>query len=403
MVDRLSSQSLYRWIILGIIIIIHVTSVYSGQGIQPLAPLLQSELHLKYVQIGMFTSIFFLGGFFLSIPMGWLVDRLGVYWTLAISQFTVGSFVLLVSFADSYLMICLCLFIAGMGYSTINPATGKAVMAWFPRKGRATAMGVKQTGIPIGGLLAAATLPTIALTLGWRKAFMISGTISLFSALLFLLSYREFKEEESQNKVQILQPSSLWGIFKNRDLMVLSCLVIIFMALQQSLGAYLVLFCKDSLHFSVIKSGYFLSLAHLGGAIGRLVWGPISDFYFGGQRKVVLMMIGTLSFMVCLFFAILPVSILKRLIVSLIFISGFCMIGWNGMYLTLVAELAGRDRAGMATGVSIFIGSLGMVLGPPFFGYIVDLTKSYSYSWFIFSIMIGLATPCLRWVREPRY
>ena len=350
----------------------------------------------------MFTSIFFLGGFFLSIPMGWLVDCLGVYWTLAIGQFIVGASVILVSFANSFMMVCICLFIAGMGYSTINPATGKAVMAWFPRKNRATVMGVKQTGIPIGGLLAAATLPTIALILNWRKAFIISGTISLFSVLLFLIFYKEFKEEKSQSEVQPLHPSSLWGVFKNRELMILSFLVIIFMALQQSLGAYLVLFCSDSLHFPVIKSGYFLSLAHFGGATGRLVWGPISDFFFGGRRKVVLMMIGSLSFMVCLSFAILPVSILARLIVFFVFISGFCMIGWNGIYLTLVVELVGQNRAGVATGISIFIGSLGMVLGPPFFGYIVDATNSFSYAWFIFSIMIGLATPCLQLIREPR-
>jgi ACS family hexuronate transporter-like MFS transporter len=164
---------------------------YSGQSIQPLAPFLQSELHLKHFQIGMLSSVFFLGAFFLSIAMGWLVDRVEVYWTTAISQLVVGSFILSISLAHSFSTVCGFLFLAGMGDAPINPATGKVVMSWFPIKGRATAMGVKQMGIPIGGVLGAATLPTVAMSLNRRKTFMISGVISLLS-VLFYLSFSGF-------------------------------------------------------------------------------------------------------------------------------------------------------------------------------------------------------------------
>jgi MFS family permease len=87
--------------------------------------------------------------------------------------------------------------------------------------------------------------------------------------------------------------------------------------------------------------------------------------------------------------------------VVLIFLFGYCAIGWNGVYLTLAVELAGRDRAGMATGVSLSIAWFGIFFGPPFFGYIVDQTQSYSYAWFIFSLMIGLATLFIGRIHEP--
>ena len=159
---------------------------YSGQSIQPLAPFLQSELHLKHFQIGMLSSVFFLGAFFPSIAMGWLVDRLGVYWTMAIGQLVVGSFILSISLAHSPSTVCGFLFLAGMGGAPINPATGKAVMSWFPIKGRVTAMEVKQMGIPTGWVLGAATLPTVAMSLNRRKTFMISGVISLVSVLFYI-------------------------------------------------------------------------------------------------------------------------------------------------------------------------------------------------------------------------
>jgi cyanate permease len=66
-----------------------------------------------------------------------------------------------------------------------------------------------------------------------------------------------------------------------------------------------------------------------------------------------------------------------------------------------VAELAGKDRAGIATGVSLSIAWLGIFFGPPFFGYIVDQTQSFSSAWLIFSVMIGLTTLGIGWVREP--
>jgi len=391
----------YRWAILGLITLIHVMNAYSGQSIQPLAPFLQSDLHLKHVQIGMLSSVFFLGAFFLSIPMGLLVDRVGVYWTMAIGQLIIGSFIFSISFAKSFLMVCGSLLLAGMGHAAINPATGKAVMSWFSIRGRATAMGVKQMGIPMGGVLAAATLPGLALALDWRKALIIAGTISLLSVLLCLLFYREPHLEEKHDKLQPLRFSSLLEIFKNRNLMVLSCLVIVFMGLQISLQTYLILFCKERLLFSVITAGYFLSLAHLGGVVGRLTWGPVSDFFFRGRRRVVLMMIGGLSSAICLSFVFLSPQFSTWSMIVLVFLFGFCAIGWNGIYLTLVAELAGKDRAGIATGASLSIAWIGIFFGPPFFGYIVDQTHSYSYAWLIFSIMMGLTTLCLRWVREP--
>jgi len=376
-------------------------SAYSGQSVQPLAPFLQSELSLKHIQIGMFTSVFFLGAFFLSIPMGWLVDRFGIYWTMAVGQLIIGLFILSISFADSFAIICGFLLLAGMGHATINPATGKAVISWFSIKGRATAMGVKQTGIPLGGVLAAATLPAIAMSSNWRKAFIISGTISLLSVLFCLLFYKESQTEKNQKKIQTFPLSSLWEIFKDRDLMMLSCLAIVFMGLQISLQTYLILFCKERLLYSVITSGYFLSLAHLGGVAGRLTWGPVSDFFFRGRRRVVLLIIGSLSSIISLSFAFLSPQFPTWSIVILVFLFGFCAIGWNGVYLTLAAELAGGDRAGMATGVTLSIAWFGIFFGPPFFGYIVDRTQSYFHSWLIFSIMMGLTTLCLRWVREP--
>ena len=262
--------SSYSGVILGLITITHVMNIYSGRSIVPLTPLLQADLDLTHFQIGMFTSIFFSGAFLLSIPMGWLADRIGVNWAMALGQCIVGLFILCISFANSFLMVCAFLFLAGMGHATINPATGKAVMDWFSVKRRATAMGIKQTGVPLGGALAGATLPALALTVGWRKAFIVAGAVSLVSVLCCLLLYRKPYQQHDPQHVQLVSPSTSGSVFKNRDLILLSFLMIAFIGLQSSLETYLVLFCNHVLLYPVITSGFFLSLAHVGGITGRL-------------------------------------------------------------------------------------------------------------------------------------
>ena len=79
---------------------------------------------------------------------------------------------------------------AGMGYGVINPATAKAIMYWFSAKGRATAIGIKQSGVTIGGALAAALLPTLALALTWRTSLALLGAVILAVAVLCYLFYR---------------------------------------------------------------------------------------------------------------------------------------------------------------------------------------------------------------------
>ena len=75
--------------------------------------------------------------------------------------------------------------------------------------------------------------------------------------------------------------------------------------------------------------------------------------------------------------------------------------GWPGLFLTLVAELSGSRNAGSAFGVAVAVVSLGVFIGPPTFGYIVDRTGSYSYAWLFFSAAMGAAALLLTFVREP--
>ncbi len=397
----LSQRPHYAWVILALITGMHAMNIFSGRSIIPLAPLLQVDLELSHVQVGMFTSMYFAGAFCFSFLMGWLVDKIGVYWTMPLGQLIVGAFIFLISTANSFLLICIMLFLAGLGHAAINPATAKVVMAWFPLKRRATAMGLKQTGVPIGGAMAAIFLPGAALAWGWRNALIISGLVSIASVILSLTLYRRPVRAKSKDYAVLLPPCRLSEIIRNKDIMILSILMIGFLMLQSSLETYLVFYCRDVLSFTLITAGFMLSMTQIGAIAGRLAWGPVSDILLRARRKIVLMIIGGISALMCIIFAFLTAHTPFWMIGLLVLIFGACAIGWNAIYLVLVVELAGRGREGRALGFSLSIAFIGHLIGPPIFGYSVDHFESYTISWLIFGVMMIVITSLITFIREP--
>src|SRR4029077_12525234 len=107
---------------------------------------------LTRAQVGWFLPAVYLGGVLMSLPAGWLTDRLGVRATLGLGPLVIGGGVLLAALCSSLAACLACLVLAGFGFSVLNPASGKAVVEWFPARRRGVAMGIKQTGLPLAGL-----------------------------------------------------------------------------------------------------------------------------------------------------------------------------------------------------------------------------------------------------------
>src|ERR671923_1652355 len=179
-----------RWPILALVTAAHGLGALSVLAVAPLAPFLLEALHVSRAQVGWFLPAVYLGGVLMSLPAGWLTDRLGVRATLGLGQLVIGVGVILAALGANLAACLVCLVFAGFGFSVLNPATGKAVVEWFPPRGRGLAMGIKQTGLTLGGLTGALTLPPLALALTWRHALAAAGAVSVLAAALVLAVYR---------------------------------------------------------------------------------------------------------------------------------------------------------------------------------------------------------------------
>ena len=370
-----------RWAVLVLITLAHALGALAVLSVAPLSPFLLDALRLSRAQVGLLLPAVYLGGVLMSLPAGWLTDRLGVRVTLGGGQAVIGVLVLAAALAGSLAALLACLVVAGFGFSVLNPSTGRAVLEWFPPRGRGLAMGIKQTGLTLGGLAGALALPPLALSAGWRAALAAGGALALVSSALTLLVYRSPAATTGAAAAAAWPRLGELRVFlRRRGVIVVFLSGLALSIAQSSVLAHLAIYARETFGLSPVAAGQMLALAQAGGTASRLAWGAISDRFFGGRRRpgvVVNSVVGAGAYALLALGERLPVGGL----VALALVAGIGAFGWVGLYFALVAEIGGARYAGLLTGVAVAFAWSGVLVGPPVFGLVVDHTGSYAWPW----------------------
>jgi MFS transporter, ACS family, aldohexuronate transporter len=366
---------------LALVTLAYAGTALSALAVAPLAPFLVTSLGLTRGHVGLLLPAMYLGGVVMSLPAGWLTDRLGVRATLALGQTLTGVMVALAGVAGTRLPLLLaCLVVAGFGFSVGNPATGKAVMEWFAPRERGVAMGIKQTGLTLGGVAGALVLPPLAVAFGWREALMIAGGISVMGAIAVALGYARPALAVASAVAPRPALKDVGAVLRRRGVRALFVCGFLLSLAQSALLAYLALYATESFGLSVIAAGWLLALTQAGGAGSRLLLGFASDRLFGGRRRpgvIITALITALAFAVFALGEALPLP----LVAALAPVAGAGAFGWVGLYFALVAEIGGARTAGLLTGVAVAAAWSGVLVGPPLFGLALEATGSYGPAW----------------------
>lgn len=389
-----------RWAVLALITAAQTMANVGPLGIPSIAPLIRESLGLSVAQAGSFLSAYYIGPIVMSLPAGWMADRWGVRRAMILGQAMVALGLLAASAAPSFIVLVSILMVAGVGYGVLNPTTTKAGMAWFPPRQRATVLGLKQVGLPLGGVVGALVMPPLALAFGWRVAVIVSAAaVAMLSVLTWML-YRDLPDPPGLQTTTA--PIHLRDVLRVRDLWLVSATSLVFAGLQTIFLSFLVLYLRDVVRLSLVAAAKYLVLAQAGGATGRVIFGLLSDRLFGGRRRIVLTVAGVGS-AACAF--ALPATgpgattgVLAPLALGI----GFFGVGWNGVQHTLMAELAGTRRAGTAVGLGLALSSAGVTLCPPIFGLVVERSGGFTGAWVGSAIIMLLSLGLLLPVREGR-
>jgi predicted MFS family arabinose efflux permease len=387
--------------IIALILIAQTVANVGPLGIPAIASLLRADLGLTLAQAGSFLSAYYIGPALVSLPAGTLADRWGVKRMLVLGQLVIAAGLLAASVATSYATFTLLLVVAGFGYGMLNPTSTKAVMGWAPAAHRATLVGLKQVGLPLGGMLGAALLPALALALGWRTALVISAIVIGLGALASLGVYRD-PPAAALPAVAPGAGGAVASVLTRRDLWLLSIATAIFAAMQTVWMAYLVLYLEGVVGLTLLTASRLLALAQLGGMAGRVFFGLLSDRLFAGRRRLPLVLAGAGSAACTIAIASTGSGTSGAGLGVLSFVFGVVGIGWNGVQHTWMAELAGPRAAGTAVGLGLAVSSAGVMLGPLVFGSCVQLAGGYHASWMALAVSMAVAVGLLFLVPERR-
>lgn len=433
------ATSKYRWVVLAIAFLVQVFCSLSLSLLSPLGPFICDDLNMSNAQFGLLFTAANLGTMLMLSYTGKLVDKLGVKTIMLVGQTIMGVALLFGSLSQATWHLFVALFVTGLCQSIAGPTGVKMIMSWFDSRSRATAMGIKQAGIPSAGILAGIALPPLSLLFGWRCAFGVIGVVVIASGISSFVLYRTpctvkessdrlrngkrvWNKEKQAARSAALASKNLAELRQHkadrkkrgqqrraysRDIMLISIGCGVLMGVQFVFTSYLVtylgdIFTESGMDSPFVHASLLLSVCSLGGFIGRVVLGIISDRLLGGRRKELLIAVNVVAVVALVALAFLVPHVGMAGAAIIVFTFGLTGVSFTGLQLAMVSEMAGPDVAGSASGFTLAFGFAGMMALPPAFGAVVDKCDSYISGWLLLAAIAIVGILLLFPVKERR-
>lgn len=339
-------------------------------AVTALSPLVVAELDLSRADLGTLAGVTFLTAAACSVPGGRLVDR-GNERAITVGVLLGAVAALgLVASATQLAWLIAAAAVSGASQSLSNPVTNRLVSAHAPAHRLGLFVGVKQSGVQLGQLVAGALLPGIAAAVGWRVAVacaalvVLSGMLGVRSAIPVVKPRPAAPARRSQGL-----PGEVWWL--------LGYTVLTAAALQAT-NVYLPLFAHQQLGISVTAAGLTAAVAGGTGVVARIGWSRLAQRP-GARRPLLLGLALAASGGLALLIAAETLA-LPWLVWLAVVVHGSTALGSNAVVMLTVIGLGGR-AVGAASGALSFGLYLGFALGPLTFGFAVDGHPDFTPAW----------------------
>ncbi|WP_155590873.1 MFS transporter [Lysinibacillus cavernae] len=376
----------YKWVILLVATLSQTAATFVTYGMGPVASFYQMEWDLSSFQTGLIVSAVNIGPLFSMLLFGYLMDKKGEKRIIGWGSILLGLSTLLLVPVDHYTTLLLVLIVVGIWYGSAQTGGSTAIVKWFPDKHRGLAIGIRQTGIPIGGALASSVLTYLYHHFNLSSVHLTQGLMAIGGGLLFLLMYQEPKQYKTAAATPIKFKEKMYAIKHNRALYPLFLVGIVMMSLQMILIAHFMSYLHQEGDYSLAEAGSYLSLLLLGGMVGRIVLAWMSDHYFAQKREslLVLVMVATFIMIGCMPFVLHDTSFMRIFCCVL----GFLALGWYSLYITCVTEQSDPQAVGLTVSAALTINQIFIVLAPTIYGLLVAIFSSHQIAMDIIAVIV---------------
>ena len=385
----------FRWIIVSLLFLATTINYLDRQIIGLLKPILEKELNWSESDFAFIVSAFTAAYAAGLLGFGWLIDRIGTKAGYSISVAFWSLMGMLHAATRTVFGFSLARIGLGLGEAGNFPAGMKAVSEWFPKRERALAAGIFNSGTSVGVVLALLITPWILVTLGWKQVFIITGAMGFVWLAFWLWLYDVPAKKKSLSKEErdlIAEGACKTSASKNKPVKWFRLFIFpqtwafIFGKLLIDPIFWFFLFWLPSYFSSTFQLDLKKPSIELMIIYSATTLGSIG----GGYLSSLLIKRGTAPLQarnaVLFVFAVLELSIVFAQFVTnvwaavaLISLAVAVHQAWATNIFTTASDMFPKETVSSVVGIGGTAGALGGILFPIFVGYLLDTYNLRSY------------------------
>jgi MFS transporter, ACS family, hexuronate transporter len=408
----------YRWRILALLFFSTTINYIDRQVLGLLKPYISNDINLGDDEYGYIVTAFQIAYAFGLIYCGRFIDkvgtRLGYVWAILVWSVAAMAH----AFARGVASFSAARFILGIGEAANFPAAVKTTAYWFPKKERALASGLFNSGSSIGAIIAPVIVAGITVTWGWQWAFIITGSLGFIWIVFWLIFYyvpvehpkiskAELDYIHQDSEMPIVEKRVRWTDYLKYRQTIAICVT---RFISDWVWWFFLFWTPDYLnktHGVNIKEVVLpLIIIYTMAAIGGIGGGWFSYFFIKKGRSINYSR--KAAVLICALI-VLPIMFVTQIhniwiaVILIAFAAGGHQ-GWASNIFTIVSDIYPKEAVGSMIGLSGFAGAIGGALSATFIGLLLDKTGSYFLifllastvyvmNWLILRIFIPKITP----------
>ncbi|MEE1650309.1 MFS transporter [Brachybacterium sp. J144] len=411
----------FRWLVLATIFLTYIVAMADRSNVGAVLPYIQDEFHISNTALGAISSFFFLGYAISQIPAGMLIGKVGTRGIVSAAVLLFSVITFLMGFTTTAIALILLRLLLGILEGPTPVGMTSTINRWFPTKEKGIATGVYIASTQVAPLAVPMIAVAIAEAAGWRAVFHWFAVPGVIMAIVFYLVVRSTpKDSPRVNEAEAAHiadtgtgatPAREFGsmplldrIIRLRETTPLSgykqvltswnvwgiTLAYFFMNnVLYGMITWVPTYLREARGFDAVGMGMIASTPFIGGIIGAVLGGVVSDKVFRGRRKPTALITALMTAIMMACVIVIPQN--TPLLVTALVLTGFFLnIGWSS-FTAYAMNLSEAKTYPFTIAVINSGGNLGGFFAPILVGLLLDVTGSYAiaFSYFVAVLVIG--------------
>ncbi|MDP3149796.1 MAG: MFS transporter [Ignavibacteria bacterium] len=385
----------FRWSIVALVFFATTINYIDRQVLGILAPVLQKEIGWNEIDYGYIVTAFQAAYAIGLVVVGRLIDKFGTKLGYGLALFGWSIAAMFHAAARSVIGFATARFALGLSEAGNFPAAIKTVAEWFPKKERALATGIFNSGSNIGAIVAPLVVPWITISYGWQEAFIATGALGFIWIFFWWILYEKPEQHKRLKKPELdyilSDPSETsekipWlQLIKYKQTWAFAIAKFLTDPIWWFYLYWIPKFLFNNYGITLDKIGPPLIIIYVMADVGSIGGGWLSSFFI---KRGFTVNKGRKAAMLIMALCVIPIVFASQasemwIAVALLSIATAAHQGWSANLFTTVSDLFPKKAVASVVGFGGMAGAIGGMLIATFAGFILQLTGSYVWLFII--------------------